>query len=294
MRARLAVGLVVFLASPAAAEETAAVDKQLAEALKDMHNKAADLYNAGDANGCYRMFQGGLITARPLLAHRPDVQQLIDQGLQTADRQASLAARAKSLHETIEAIRSKLKPTIPAKPVDNPTPLPPPMSVVPMSPAPMSPPPTPPNSPPILGPNPATIPAPTPPAGPTAGTDTLWKRLGEEDGVAKIADQWLMLALVSKEVNFTRGDKIKVTKEKEEQLKRGFATYIGVLVGGPVVPASTRGMAEVHKGMNITPAEFDAFVGCLKTALEMNKVTPQDVETLIQKVNATKKEITGG
>ncbi|HEX4589848.1 MAG TPA: group 1 truncated hemoglobin, partial [Gemmataceae bacterium] len=274
----------------AVAQDTTAVDKLLAEALKDMHNRAADLYNAGDANGCYRMFQGGLFTARPLLAHRPDLQQLIDQGLQTADRQASLAARAKSLHETIEALRFKLRPLAPAKPVDNPTPLPAPMSIVPMSPAPMSPPPMPPSSPPILGPNPATNPAPSAPA----GTATLWKRLGEEDGVAKIVDQWLTLALVSKEVNFTRGDRVKIGKEKEEELKRAFGTYIGVLVGGPVVPASTRTMAEVHKGMNVTPAEFDAFVGCLKTALEMNKVTPQDVETLIQKVNATKKEIIGG
>ena len=74
-----------------------------------MHNQAADLYNAGDANGCYRMFQGGLYTARPLLAHRPDIQQLIDQGLQSADRQASLAARAKSLHETIETVASEVE-----------------------------------------------------------------------------------------------------------------------------------------------------------------------------------------
>ena len=161
----------------------------------------------------------------------------------------------------------------------------------------MSPPPTPPNPAPTLPPNPPANPNPNPPPAPiapAAAADTLWKRLGEDEGVTKIVDQWLMLALVSKDVNFTRGDKIKIGKEKEEALKRAFATYIGVLVGGPVVPASTKTMAEVHKGMNITAAEFDAFVGCLKTALEMNKVAPNDVETLIRKVNATKKEIVGG
>jgi truncated hemoglobin YjbI len=46
--------------------------------------------------------------------------------------------------------------------------------------------------------------------------------------------------------------------------------------------------------MNITAAEFDAFLGCLKTALEMNKVSPQDVQALMQKIGATKKDIVPG
>src|SRR5437016_2790476 len=89
----------------AAAEQTAAdkaaLDKLLAEGLKEMHNRAADVYNAGDVNGAYRMFQGGLVMARALLGHRPEVQQVIDQGIQNADRQASVAQRAVALHKTI-------------------------------------------------------------------------------------------------------------------------------------------------------------------------------------------------
>src|SRR3954469_26045573 len=117
MRTRWALGAVVFaLAAPAVAQDTAALDKLLCDALKEMHNKAADLYNAGDHNGCYRLFQGGLLTARPLLAHRPDVQRAIDDGLAAAERQASIPLRARQLHETIEAVRTRLKP--PAKPAD--------------------------------------------------------------------------------------------------------------------------------------------------------------------------------
>src|SRR5262245_13628348 len=100
----------VWCGAAAAQADPAALDKLLYDALKEMHNRAADLYNGGDPNGCYRMFQGGLLMARPLLAHRPDVQQLIDQGMQNADRQASIPQRARVLHETIEAARGKIKP----------------------------------------------------------------------------------------------------------------------------------------------------------------------------------------
>src|SRR5204862_3571843 len=62
--------------------DPAALDKLVYDGLKDMHNKAADVYNSGDMNGGYRMFQGGLVMARSLLVHRPEVQQLIDQGMQ--------------------------------------------------------------------------------------------------------------------------------------------------------------------------------------------------------------------
>jgi truncated hemoglobin YjbI len=289
-RVRLsAIGIGLLLISRSPAQDPSAQDRLLAEALKEMHNKAADVYNGGDPTGCYRVFQGGLYTARPLLSQRPELQQLIDQGLQAAERQPSVAGRARILHETIEALRSRLKQTAAAKPSESPA-SPPPPSVPQQSPA-SQPQPSP--SPPAKSsPTPAPMLPPTAPA--AASGDTLWKRLGEEDGVAKIVDQWLTLALVSKEVNFTRNDTVKLTKEMETTLKQRFATYVGQIAGGPVVPASTRSMAQVHQGMNITAAEFEAFVGCLKTALEMNKVAAQDVDVLLGKVRSTKKEIIPG
>jgi len=79
MRTLWGLSFVLFAAVPAQAQDTTTQDKLLADGLKEMHNKAADLYNGGDTNGCYRMFQGGLVTARHCLAHRPDLQQVIDQ-----------------------------------------------------------------------------------------------------------------------------------------------------------------------------------------------------------------------
>ena len=78
--------------------------------LRDIHNKGADLYNASDPVGCYRMFQGGLEVARALLAHRPAEQRAIEDGIAAAEVQASMAKRAFALHELIEKVRTRLRP----------------------------------------------------------------------------------------------------------------------------------------------------------------------------------------
>jgi truncated hemoglobin YjbI len=284
MRTRWALGFLLFAATPVLAQDTAGLDKLVGDALKEMHNKAADLYNGGDPNGCYRMFQGGLITVRPLLAHRPDLQQLIDQGLQAADRQAAIALRARGLHDTIETVRTKLKPPAASKPADpggTPTPsLPQPTPI-------------PPSIPPAAPPGPS-LPMPPAPAPPVVAADKLWKRLGGEENVNKIVDDFLKWALNDEKVNFTRGKKYPLDAQKEAELKQKFVAYISDLSEGTVVRASTRSMADVHKGMNITDAEFEALAGWLKTAMEKNKVAPADVEEVMRKVNATKKDIVSG
>src|SRR5205823_6133519 len=45
--------------------DKSSLDRQLADALRDMHNRAADLFNVTkDYNGAYRMFQAGLYVVR--------------------------------------------------------------------------------------------------------------------------------------------------------------------------------------------------------------------------------------
>ena len=97
-----------------------AFDKLVVDALRDVHNKGADLYNTSkDFPGAYRMYQGGLTTVRPLLAHRPDAQKLIDTGLAAAEKEAEAARKAFVLHETIEAVRKDLKAAIAEKKPDD-------------------------------------------------------------------------------------------------------------------------------------------------------------------------------
>jgi hypothetical protein len=85
-------------------------DERIRDALKTVHNKGADLYNESrDFMGTYRMYQGALVTVRPLLGNKPGAQRIIDEGLAVAEKEQAPAQKAFKLHETIEAVRELLK-----------------------------------------------------------------------------------------------------------------------------------------------------------------------------------------
>lgn len=107
MRYSLVV-LLLCLPTLAAQEEKRSTEQQLSEALRLMHDRAADLYNEGDPAGGYRLFQGGLMVARDLLAHHADLQKLIRDGLTEAERQQTIQKRAFALHELTEKVRTEL------------------------------------------------------------------------------------------------------------------------------------------------------------------------------------------
>lgn len=248
-------------------------EQQISDALRDMHNKAADLFNVNkDYAGAYRMFQGGLYVARPLLQSRPDVQQLLDQGLQEAERTASMPERAMRLHRTIEEMRSKLRPTAEQKPAD---------SKPPAAPAP---------APPLNPTAPLTNPFP-PPSNPPA-TQALWKRLGNEEGVKKIVDKFTTLVILDPKIDFTRGDRFKFDAKGEEALKTKLVAYISSISDG-TIPYTGRSMAEAHKGMAITAEQFDALVGSLRLAMRQNNVFESDIDELMKKIEATRADIVG-
>ena len=96
-------------------------DKLVIDTLREVHNKGADLYNtAKDFAGAYRVYQGALVAVRPLLAHRPDAQKMIDAGLDAAEKEADAAKKAFLLHESIEGVRKYLKVAIGEKKADEP------------------------------------------------------------------------------------------------------------------------------------------------------------------------------
>ena len=76
--------------------EGKAYDKLVVDTLRDVHNKGADLYNeAKDFVGAYRIYQGALLTVRPLLGfHQPGVQKAIDTGLAEAEKESNLALKS--------------------------------------------------------------------------------------------------------------------------------------------------------------------------------------------------------
>jgi hypothetical protein len=113
----LAVGLMVATAGPARAEDpapaaNAAVDKIVFDTLREVINKGADLYNppSSDHAGCWRFYEGALISVKPFLSHRPAQQAAITKGLSDAYNESSIAARAFVLRKVIDDIRTALKP----------------------------------------------------------------------------------------------------------------------------------------------------------------------------------------
>ncbi len=86
------------------------LDQIAIDVLKEMHNKGAVLYNAGDAGGSLKVYNTTLLSVKPFLKHRPAIQKSIDTGLSEAEKSDTVKLQAYRLHELIERIRADLKP----------------------------------------------------------------------------------------------------------------------------------------------------------------------------------------
>jgi hemoglobin len=116
-RLGLAAACVLALAPAARTQEdrAAALDRPALEqainrVLRDVINTGADLFNppVGDHAGCYRLYQGALMTVKPILDHRPDLQKAITTGLADAQRERSISERAFILRRVIDRIRAEV------------------------------------------------------------------------------------------------------------------------------------------------------------------------------------------
>ena len=117
MATRLAGFVVVFascvLVSAGSGQEKAPLPKQdlsaLHKSLREVITVGADLFNLqGDYPGCYRLYQGSLLSIKPLLT--PVLQTQIERALAEADKKATVAERAHHLRVTIDVIREQIKP----------------------------------------------------------------------------------------------------------------------------------------------------------------------------------------
>ena len=128
---RIAAGLLalailgpsVFADPPKADDkiDPKAIDTALYNTLREVINKGAEMYNSGDMTGCYRLFEGALLTAKPMLAHRPELQKGIAKALASADRDPMTYRRAFALRAALDKIRAEVNPN-PKKDVKLPPP----------------------------------------------------------------------------------------------------------------------------------------------------------------------------
>jgi len=119
-----------------------------------------------------------------------------------------------------------------------------------------------------------------------AAPDALYHTLGEQEGIGRLVDAAL------KRIH---GDlRISIFFEKTDlpDLRRLFIEQICAASGGPCT-YSGRSMEEAHSGMNLTDADFSAFVEDLITAMNDVKIDAATQKTILGVFGPMKPQIVG-
>lgn len=258
--------------------EGTTLDESLYQTLRGIIDHGADLYNQGDWNGCYRLWEGALMGLKPLLGDRqlrswakpaasdntvyrdalknlqsqlgdhPGLKKVIETALASAQQTPQVYRRAFILRVALDQLRAETKPakTTAAKGAK--------------------------------------------PNGASSKKNTLWDRLGGEAGVTKIVDDFVNLAAPDAKVDFFRRGKFQMTPDQVVKMKREIVEQISQASGGPLKYTGPD-MKKVHKGMGISEAQFNAAAAHLKKALEKNNVAAEDVKQVLDAVGSYRKEI---
>lgn len=141
--------------------------------------------------------------------------------------------------------------------------------------------------------------------GETTVKKTLYERIGGEKGVQAIVDDFVPRVLADPRVNWerkgiTRGGanpfkrRDSVTWNPSEpnvaRLKKHLAQFLALSTGGPPTYEG-RDMREVHAGLHITNAEFDATVGDLKATLDKLGIPTEEQKELLSIVESTRPQV---
>jgi hemoglobin len=237
----------------------AELDRRAAKAAYDAAATGSRMFNRGNHEGCFRLYQGALIALQPMLDHRPRLTGLIKEGL---DRAAEMkpAEGAFLLRQVIDEIQAETSGA-------------------------------------TAGPAKAKEPDKSPDKEVTKGPVTkspdkrpLWDRLGGEKAVRAVVKDFVAAAAADPKVNFTRDGKYKLDEKAVARVEQLLVELISETTGGPL-PNTGRNMKVVHAGMKITDAEFDALAVQLVVVLNKYKVPDAEQKELLKIVEATRPHI---
>ncbi|HTD86606.1 MAG TPA: group 1 truncated hemoglobin [Candidatus Binatia bacterium] len=132
---------------------------------------------------------------------------------------------------------------------------------------------------------------------------TLFERLGGDNGVNAIVDDFTQRAIADPRVNwerkgvkrsgfFNRNNSVTwtATEQNVGTLKQHIAQFLALATGGPA-KYDGKEMAAVHTGMRITNAEFDAAVGDLKASLDKLQIGTKEQKELLAVIESTRPQI---
>lgn len=122
---------------------------------------------------------------------------------------------------------------------------------------------------------------------------SLWDRLGGEGTITLVVDELVSKAMKNPRINFTRrgtGKQWEPNPENVSKVKRQIILWISSISGGPL-KYENKDMKSVHEKMQISAAEFDAFIFEMKAALDKYFVSPAEMNELVKRVEELKKVI---
>jgi hemoglobin len=129
----------------------------------------------------------------------------------------------------------------------------------------------------------------------------LYERLGGHEAIAALVDDMVTRSVEDPRVNFERrevktnflGKKYPAwepTPQNVDVLKRHMTEFLTLAAGGPA-EYTGREVGEVHKGMKITNAEFDAMVGDIKASMDRLGFAAKEKKDLLAIIETTRKQI---
>ncbi len=86
-----------------------AMEQRLHKTLRTVINAGADLFNKGDQAGCFRLYEGALLTTVPLLEHRPVLQAAVQRGLKNLESLKTAEEKSFAARELLDQIRDTIK-----------------------------------------------------------------------------------------------------------------------------------------------------------------------------------------
>lgn len=134
---------------------------------------------------------------------------------------------------------------------------------------------------------------------------TLFERLGGDQGIIKIVDDFTPRVLQDPRVNWERkGVKrggFSLLRDKEvptwqptpqniARLKKHMGQFLALATGGPA-KYEGKEMRSAHAEMRITNPEFDAVIGDLKATLDRLQIANQEQKELLAVIESTRPQI---
>ncbi len=134
---------------------------------------------------------------------------------------------------------------------------------------------------------------------------SLYDRLGGDQGITLIVDDFVTRALADPRVNFSRKGVIQggvftlhhakpmewnASADNVAKLKLHMTQFIALATGGPS-EYQGKPMQSAHTNMHITNAEYDAAVGDLKATLDKLHIASQEQKELLAIIESARPEI---